>query len=48
MRHRTTIVVQHAAGHDNALTQRLAGVLARKVAVGFGNFAVPVHGACDL
>src|SRR6266446_3759870 len=39
-RDRTAVRVEHAPGHNNSLAQRLAGVLAREVSIGFADALV--------
>ncbi len=43
LRHRPSILVEHAPFDDDALAERLAGVLPRQVAVGMSHAPVRIH-----
>ena len=48
MRDGASAFVEHATGDDDALTDGLAGMLAREIVIGLADGAVAVHGTCQL
>src|SRR5215207_617139 len=48
VRNRPAVLVEHASGHDDALAERLAGVLAREVGVVLAHALMPIDRAGEL